>query len=156
LDESEDLWSVNGLQVELSSDILFSVVLEVSLVSDFLLLHLSHFLDFVVVDVEGLSVEGLLVQLLLGEGSIVWVLEANKGIDGFVLSRENLDALDFAVSAEVLLELLFGGLGREVLHVEIASLLGVLESHLVLLLFHVSLALLESFTNVEGVLLIDL
>lgn len=129
--------------------VLFLVVVVVSLVSDFFLLDLSDFLDFVVVDVENLSVEGLLIKLLSGECSIVWVLEADEGVDSFTFFTEDLNAFDLTALSEVLSELLFGGVGWEVLNVEIASLLGVLESHLVLLLFLFSFGFLKGFSDVE-------
>lgn len=103
--------------------VLFLVVLEVGLVSDVLLLDLSDFLDLVVVDVKHLSIEGLLIKLLLGKSSIIWVLEANKSVDGFSVLREDLDAFDISILSKVFFEFLFSSVGWEVLDVEIASLL---------------------------------
>ena len=79
-----DLGSVHDVHVE-GSWVLLLEVLIVSLVSDLLLLKLSVLLQFVVVDVELLSVEGLLVELLFGKCSTVWVLVADECIECFSL-----------------------------------------------------------------------
>jgi len=104
------------------------MILEISLVSSLLLLNLSHFLKFVMVDVKSLSIEYLLRNLLLGYSSIIWGLVANKGVESITLLGEYLDTFDFTILLEVLSKFSFGGSGREVLNVKVASLLGVLES----------------------------
>jgi len=48
---------------------------------DFLVLSLSDFFDLVVVDVELLSIEGFLMKVSLGLGSIFWLLKADKCIN---------------------------------------------------------------------------
>lgn len=103
--------------------ILFLVVLVVSLISDFFLLNLSNFLDFIMIDVENLSVEGLLIECLLSISSIVRVLKADKGIYSLSVFAEDLDTFNVTVFTEVLSKLLFTSIGREVLDIEIASLL---------------------------------
>jgi vacuolar-type H+-ATPase subunit I/STV1 len=65
LDDLEHFGLVKEICVEASHVLLF-MVLEVSLVSGFFLLNLSYFLKFVVVYVQGLAVEWLLRNLLLG------------------------------------------------------------------------------------------
>lgn len=80
LDQGEDFRSVENFHAELAIGLLLSVVVVVSLVSDFFLLKLSEFLDLVVVDVEHLTVEGLLMQLDLSLSSMLRVLVADKGV----------------------------------------------------------------------------
>lgn len=123
LDQSEDLGSVDHVQAEGTLRLGLLVVLVVSLVSDVLLLDLSKLLNLVVINEELLSVESSLVELLLGISSVVWVLEANEGIDGFVILGVELDIFNGTELSEEFLELIFGGVGREVLDVEVASLL---------------------------------
>jgi hypothetical protein len=62
---------------------LFLEVLIVSLVSDLFLLKLSVLLQLVMVDVELLSVESLLVELLFGKCSTIWVFVADECIECF-------------------------------------------------------------------------
>lgn len=59
--KSVDLWFVE--EVSSVSKILFLVVLEISLVMEFLILGLSDFLDFVVIDVKLFTVEVVLMEL---------------------------------------------------------------------------------------------
>lgn len=59
LNDLENLRLVEEISRE-ASDVLFFMVLEISLVSVFFLLNLSYFLKFVMVDVESLSIEWLL------------------------------------------------------------------------------------------------
>jgi len=129
--------------------VLLVVVLEVNSVSHFFLLELSHFLQLVVVHVELLSVESLLVKSLLGGQSLVGLSVANKGVKGFLLIGHHLKAFDLSVLAEEFHELLFGSVLREVLHVEVASSLGLLESELLLGLLEVTVRLLQSFLDIE-------
>jgi len=99
------------------------VVLEVSSVTEFLMLSFSDFLDLIMAHVELLAVQVVVVELSLSLGGFLWVLEANKGIDDLVVLGEELDVLDFTESSEKFLKLFFGSVGREVLHEEVASLL---------------------------------
>ena len=117
---------------------MFLIVLIVSFVSDLFLLNLSDFFDFIMIDVEHLSHEGHLIKILLGLSSVVRILEANKGIDGLSLFAENLDTFNFSKFTKVLTELLLSGGRWEVLDIKVASLFRVLEPHLVLLLFQLS------------------
>jgi hypothetical protein len=71
LNDLEDLWFVEDVWGE-SRYILFFMILEISLVSSLFLLNLSYFLEFVVVDVEGLTIEALRRYLLLSHGSMIW------------------------------------------------------------------------------------
>jgi hypothetical protein len=121
---------------------LFLEVLEISLVMEFFILSFSDFFDLVVVDIKLLSVEGLLMEFSLGLGGLLWILEADESIDRFSFLREDLDVFNFAVLAKNFFKLFFGGVRGEVLHVEIASLLGVLVSEHLLGLLHGSLFLL--------------
>jgi len=62
------------------SRVLFLIVLEISLVSDVFILDLSEFLDFVVVDVELLSIEWLIVESSFSLEGIFWLLKAYEGV----------------------------------------------------------------------------
>jgi hypothetical protein len=161
LDDGEELIQESidlGLVEEINSvtEVLLLEVLEISLIMELFVLSLSDFLDFVVVDVELLSIEGLLVEFILGLLSFLWVLEADEGIDSLAFLGEELDVLDFSVLREEFFELLFSGSRREVLDIEIASLLGVLVSKHLLGLFHFSLGLLEGFLDVKFLTVNDL
>jgi len=96
--------------------VLLLVVVEVDLVTELILLGLSDFLDLVVIDVELLSIEDIIVELVLGKHGLFGALEAHEGIAGLSLISINLDILNFSILAEKLLELLFGSVGREVLN----------------------------------------
>jgi hypothetical protein len=102
---------------------LFLEVLVISLISDFFLLDLSDFLDFIVINVEGLSIKGLAIELLSGKGSVIRVLEADEGINSLSVLLEDLHAFDLSVLTEVLLELHISSVGREIFDVKVASLL---------------------------------
>ena len=122
MDKLEDFWLVDHFKTECSL-VLFLEVVVISLISDFFLLDFSNFLDFVVVDVEDLSIEGLSIKLLSGKSGIIWVLEANESIDSFSFFAEDLDAFNFSALSEVFFELFIGCVGWEVLNVKVASLL---------------------------------
>jgi len=87
LDQLEDFWFVDQINIELTW-VLFLIILVVSFVSNFFLLYFSKFFDLVMVDVQLLSIEGLLVKVDLGLSSMVWVSEAYEGIDSFSFLRE--------------------------------------------------------------------
>jgi hypothetical protein len=98
-------------------------VLVISLISDFLLLHLSDFLDFIEVGIQLLSIESLLMDVLFSLSSIIWVLETNESVYCLAFFAEDFNALDFSVSCKVVSKLLFSSIRREVFDVEIASFL---------------------------------
>lgn len=68
------------------------ILFPISLILGLLVLDLSDLLDFVVADVEGLTFEVVVVQVLLSLGSIVGLLETNEGesISRFALIETNL------------------------------------------------------------------
>jgi len=84
-------------EVNSVTKILFLEVLEVSLIMEFLILSFSDFLDFVVVDVELLSIENLLMEFSLGLLSLLGILEADEGIDSLTFLREHLDVFNFTI-----------------------------------------------------------
>jgi hypothetical protein len=102
---------------------LFLVVLEISLVSDIFILDLSKFLDFVVVNVELLSVEWLIMESSLSVEGIFWLLEADESIEGVSFLREELNAFNVSMLTKELLEFFSSSGGWEVLDVKVASLL---------------------------------
>jgi len=116
---------------------------------EFFILSLSDFLNFVVVNIELLSVEGVLMELSLGKGGLFRVLEADKGVDGLILLREKLDVLNFSILSKKFFQLLSGSIRREVFDIEIASLFGVLVSEHFFGLFHLSVFLLEGFLHID-------
>jgi hypothetical protein len=87
--------------------------------------------------------------LSLGLRSFLGIFEADEGIKSLTFLRKKLDAFDFTIFSEEFSKLLFGGSGREVLDIKVASLLGVLVSEHLLGLFNLSLCLLQSFFAVE-------
>jgi len=103
--------------------VLLLVVLEVGLIVHLFELHLSDFLDFVEIDIKHLSVEILLVAVVLGILSFFRLLEAHESICSLSFFGEKLDAFDFSEFLEVGLQFISGCLRREVLHVQVASLL---------------------------------
>jgi hypothetical protein len=89
----------------------------------------TEFLEFVMADLQLTLIDGLSIQFLKGGLSLIGGLEAHESV-GFVglVNWEHLDTLNLAltISGEKLLEVFVGGLGVEVLDVQVASLLGVL------------------------------
>jgi hypothetical protein len=85
----------------------------------------------------------------------VGLLEADEGAGGglSVVGGQDLDALDLAEAREMGLQVVDRELGREVLHEEVALLLGVLESLLLTLDHHLSLDGSQSWLHVELVAL---
>jgi hypothetical protein len=102
-----------------------------------------------VIDVEGLSVESLTIELLPGKRSVIRVLKADESVHCFSVLGEDLHTLNLSIFAEVLLKLLVSSVGREIFDVKIASLFGVLEPQLLLLLLYISLILLKSIFDIE-------
>lgn len=68
------------------------ILLPISLILGLFVLDLTNFLDLVVADVEGLTFEIVVVQVLLSLGGIIWLLEANEseGVSRFTLVKTNL------------------------------------------------------------------
>jgi len=123
LNKGKDFWSVNDVQIEWAL-VLFLIVLVISFVSDFFLLNLSDFFNFIVIDVEDFSIESLLVKLGFSLGSIVWILEANKSIYSFTFwFTEYLYTFNFSELSKVLSKFLFTSVGWEILNIKIASFL---------------------------------
>lgn len=118
--------------------VLFLVVVEVLFVVHLFILLFPDFFNLVVVNVQLLAEETGLVQVLFGHGGRLWVCEAHKRILSFSFLREDLDALYLSILREDFIQLLLSGVSREVLDVQIASLLGVLVPHHVFLLFDFS------------------
>jgi hypothetical protein len=98
LEEREHLWFLEHLYWV--AHVLSLVVLEVSLVSELFVLCLSDFLNLVVADVELLSIEVVVVELLLGLGGFLGILEAHESINYFVVLREQLHVLNLTVSSK--------------------------------------------------------
>ena len=67
---------------------------------ELLILSFSDLLNFIMVDVELLSVEGVLMELSFGLWSLLWVFKAHKGIDCLSILGEEFDVLDLSVFRE--------------------------------------------------------
>lgn len=108
-------------------------------------MKLSDLLDLIVVDHEHLAVDGMVLQVLLSLGSISWLLEANEsvGISGRSVAVTKLDVLDLSEGLEKISEVVFGPAVGEVLHEQVASLLGCLVSNGLAHLFKFALGLLQ-------------
>ena len=103
--------------------------LEVIFISGLFLLDLSYFLKFVKAYVESLALHRLVGNLLLSKSSMVWRLIANKSIESLTFFvGEDLNAIDASKISKVFCEIMLSSGRRKVLNVEVASLLGVLES----------------------------
>ena len=126
LDEVHHVWSVKEVKVNVSW-LLLGVVLPVNFISHLFLLKFPDFLHFVEVDVELLSVKSLVVKLILGVDGGIRSLEACESIKTLTFLREDLEALYDSVLLKQSSKFWSCGLRWEVLDVEIASLLGVLE-----------------------------
>jgi hypothetical protein len=146
--ESEQVGDlISGLVVE-AGEVLSLVALPVLLVLVGLVEEITLLLHLVVVDVEGSTVDVEVGGLNLGSG--IGGLEANEGEGGLVvLLAKELKGFDFTVVLEEVLKVILGGLGSEVLHVQVASLLGVLVLKGLVGEFLLTLALLESGLAVE-------
>ena len=105
--------------------VLLAELLEVMLVTSSLILKLTHLLDLVVVDGQGLVVNG---EVLFGRGGLVRLLEADKSVQLFdaITRRVHPQTLDLAVLGEELAEVLLGHRVWEAFHVKVASLFGAL------------------------------
>ena len=141
--ESEQVGDlISGLVVE-AGEVLSLVALPVLLVLVGLVEEIMLLPHLVVVDVEGSIVDVEVCRLNLGSG--IGALEANKGEGRLVvLLAEELKGFDLTVLLEEVLKVILGGLGGEVLHVQVASLLGVLVLKGLVGEFLLTLALLES------------
>lgn len=126
------------------------VLLPVSLVTGLLHLELSDLLDLIVVDHEHLASEVMVLQVLLGLGSVGWLLVANESesiLGGCTLLKS--DVFDITILLEQVHQVILGVLVGEVLHVEVASLLRSLVSNGVTDLFDVTLRLLQGVLDAE-------
>jgi len=128
-----------------TSSLLSLVLLPVSLVTSLFHVKLSDLLDLIVVDHEHLSIDSMVLQVLLSLCSISWLLEADKsvGISGRSASVTELDVFDLSEGLEVFSQVVLGPAVGEVLHEQVASLLGCLVSNGLAHLFDFTLSLLQ-------------
>ena len=90
------------------------------------------------------------MELFLGGGGLIWLLEADEGVQLLVtVSGVESQALDLTEGLEDGAEVSLGDVLWEALHVEVASLLGVLVFDGVSQAFSLAVALLESFFDVQ-------
>jgi hypothetical protein len=133
---------VSGLVVEVG-EVLSLVALPVLLILVGLVDEVTLLLHLVMVDVKGSTVDVQISVLDLGGG--IRGLEANESEGRLViLLGEELKGLNLTVVLEQVSEVLLGGFSGKVLHVEIASLLGVLVLKGLVGEFLLALTLLKS------------
>ena len=105
--------------------VLLAEDLKVVFVARGLILKLANLLDLVVVDRQGLVIDG---EAFLGTGRLIRLLEADKGVEllSVVARRVHLEGLDLTVAGEEVAELILSHGRRETLHIQVAPLLGAL------------------------------
>jgi hypothetical protein len=127
--------------------------LETVFILGFFVGDVTEFLEFVMADLQLTLIDGLSIQFLKGGLSLIGGLEADESV-GFVglVNGEHLDTLNLAltISGEKLLEVFVGGLGVEVLDVQVASLLGVFVFNGLTEEFFLSLGSTESGLDVQN------
>jgi hypothetical protein len=92
--------------------------------------------------------ESLLSNSLLGVCCAFWGFIANKSIESFTFLGEDLDTFNFTELFKVLSEFIFSSSWREVLYIEVTSLLGILESDLFSTLLSLSILLFQGFSDI--------
>lgn len=127
----------------------FLKLLEICPVSCFFLLELSIFLEFIMGDIELLSIEGVRVKLLSSKSCLIRRFEAYKSIESFSFFREDFDTLDFSKLREKLFKIFWRSIWREILDIEVASLLWVLESQLFFAYLLFSVRFLKGFSDIN-------
>lgn len=124
LEQLENLRLVHHVQIKGAVGLLLSLVVSVVHLISLLLVHdLSDLLQLVIVDKQVLSIERIGLGLLLCVSSRVRALKADESEDRLVFLSVELDGFNLTEAREVLTQLIFSGGRREVLNVEIASLL---------------------------------
>jgi len=114
---------MTGEIIEMEGSHLLSLILfEISLIDGIFDLDSSLFFNLVVVDHQGLSIMSCVVQSGFGEGSGIWLFEADESKVS-ISSFFELDILDLSEMGKNVLELFISPVIREVLDIEIASLL---------------------------------
>jgi len=98
---------------------------------------------------ESFTIIGLVVQSLLGSCCSIWGLEANKSKSISSFSFLESDLLNVAELVKQTFELIFGPVGREVLDIEITSLLRSFVSESVFLLLDISISSLHGVSHIE-------
>ena len=128
--------------------VLLAELLEVVFVTGSLVLKLTHLLDLVVVDGQGLVIDG---EVLFGRGGLVRLLEADESVEllDAITRRVHPQTLDLAVLGEELAEVLFGHRVWEALHVKVASLFGALVLDRLTQALGLTVGSLECFLDVQ-------
>ena len=112
-------------------------------------IQITNLFNLVMIDGHCFVVDGS--DVLFGRGSLIGLLEADKGIKllDTVSRRVHPKALDLTKGREVLAELVFGHTVRETFHVKVASLLGALVLDGLTEAFGLTVSLLESLFDVK-------
>lgn len=156
LDDLGQMWLTGQVVPLESTSLLGLVVLEISLILGFLELDLSEFLDLIMVNDENLISIGLVGESALGSGGGVWLLVADESISITSLTSVKSDLLDLTTLFEEVSEIILSPVGWEVLHVQVASLLGVLVLDGLLDLLDGSISLLDGVSYVQFHILVHL
>jgi len=104
-----------------------------------------------VVDHQSFSFNSLVVKVLFGTSCWVWWLEANESIHVTCVDFHESDTtlLNFSVWLEIWLQLLLIPISREVLYIEVASLLGLLVSQCISKLLFVSVISFHGSSDIK-------
>lgn len=148
LEDLSHVWVRSQISEVEGTGLLSLIFLEIGLINGVLDLDFSLFLDLIMVDHESLSIIGGVVQGLLGNSSGVWLFEADES-EASVSTLLQFDVLDGTELFEEVLEVIRSPRIWEVLHIQVASLLGCLVSEGVSLLLQLSVGLLHGVSDVE-------
>jgi hypothetical protein len=158
LDKEENLLNkLNGVRsleevrVNLIGSNLLSLVVEISSILSLSLLLFADLRELVVSNVKLLSIEWRPMQVTTSVSCAIRLLKADKGTSRglAIVSRKDLDALNFSISGKVRSQIFNSELHREVLHEKVALLLGVLEPLLLSLDHTLSLNGGKSWLHIE-------
>lgn len=119
----EYLRLIQHIHVKVAVGLLSLEVGIISLIFLLLIQDLSNLFQLVVVDIQVLSIERVSLGLLLCMRSRVRVLKADESVDCLVILSIELNGFNLTKTREVLTQLILSSGWREVLYIEIASLL---------------------------------
>ena len=120
----------------------------VSFVNCSLVVYLSFFLHFIIINLESFSVHCLVMKISFCICSIIWFFEANKGI-WVSSSFSKSDFFDFSIMSENIGNILLSPVVWEIFNVEIASFFRLFISNGFSLFVNCPLLFAESMLNNE-------
>ena len=129
-----------------SSFFLSGTFFPVSFVNCSLVVYLSFFLHFIIINLESISVHCLVMKISFCICSIIWFFEANKGI--LVSSSfSKSDFFNFSIMSENIGNILLSPVVWEIFNVEIASFFRLFISNGFSLFLNCPLLFVESMLN---------